>query len=178
MRFDVHVDGAGRPTRAFSDPRVVEFPAPVGPRRAYVFPFSDQVLSPRTTRARTALTRLALDPPWLARVLALLARNGSARVLAQEGVRRAVARARRDRVPRQDAPFALRVDVTHRGRSSSATLLGHVQADATAAGAAGLARALLDGEVAEPGAWMPEQVVDPPWFFAHLAQQGFSVKMG
>jgi hypothetical protein len=72
---------------------------------------------------------------------------------------------------------SLRVDVTHRGRSSSATLMGHVQAEATAAGAAGLVRALLDGEVAEPGAWMPEQVIDPPRFFAHLARQGFNVKL-
>jgi saccharopine dehydrogenase (NAD+, L-lysine-forming) len=178
MPFDVHVDGADRAAHAFSDPRMVEFPAPVGPRRAYVLPFSDQVLYPRTLRARTARSRLALDPAWLARVLAGVVRAGVARIVAQERVRRAVARARRDRASRQDAPFALRVDVRCGARSSQATLVGRVQADATAAGAAGLVRALVDEEVAEPGAWMPEQVIDPPRFFAYLAQQGFSVRLG
>jgi saccharopine dehydrogenase (NAD+, L-lysine forming) len=177
MRFDVHMDGADRLAHAFSHPRVVGFPAPVGPRRAYLFPFSDQVLYPRTLHAGTALTRLALEPPWLARVLALLVRTGAAPVVARERIRRAIASVRRDRRSRLAAPFALRVDVTHRGRSSSATLAGHVQADATAAGAAGLVRALLDGEVAEPGAWMPEQVIDPPRFFSRVARRGLCVAL-
>ena len=175
MRFDVHVDGADRPAHAFSDPRVVGFPAPVGPRHAYLFPFSDQVLYPRTLKARTALTRLALDPPWLARVLALLVRTGAARVVARERVRRAIASARRHRGSRPAAPFALRVDVTHGERSSHATLVGRVQAE-TAAGAAAVVRALLDGEVAEPGAWMPEQVIDPQGFFSRLERRGFRVE--
>jgi hypothetical protein len=42
MPFELHVDGADRPARAFSDPRVIEFPPPFGPRSAYLFPFSDQ----------------------------------------------------------------------------------------------------------------------------------------
>jgi len=176
MRFDVHVDGAVRPAQAFSDPRVVAFPAPVGPRRVYLFPFSDQVLYPRTLHARTALTRLALDPPWLARVLALLVRTGAAQLVARERIRRAIASARRDRRAPPAAPFALRLDVTHGERSSHATLVGHMQADATAAGAAALVRALLDGEVAEPGAWMPEQVIDPRGFFSRLARRGLHVE--
>lgn len=124
----------------------------------------------RTLHARTALTRLALEPAWLARVLALLVRSRATRVMAQERIRRAVARARR--APREDGQFALRVDVAHGERSSHATLVGRVQADATAAAAAALVRALLDDEVAEPGAWMPEQVIDPPGFFSQLARRG------
>ena len=34
MPFAVHVDGANRPAQAFSDPRVIEFPSPFGPRSA------------------------------------------------------------------------------------------------------------------------------------------------
>jgi len=177
MPFAVYVDGADRPARAFSGPRVVEFPSPVGPRRAYLFPFSDQVLYPRTMRARTVLSRLALDPPWLARVLAVLIGTGAARLVARQRVRHALARVRRDRVARQDASFALRVDVTRGGRSSYATLAGRVQADATAAGAAALVGSLLDGEIDEPGAWMPEQVIDPPSFFSRLARYGSSVEL-
>jgi hypothetical protein len=62
----------------------------------------------------------------------------------------------------------VRVEVAHDGYSSQATLVGRVQARAAAAGAAGLVRSLLEGEVTEPGAWMPEQVIDPPPFFSHL----------
>jgi len=177
MPFDVHVDGADRPAHAFTDPSIVDFPSPIGPRPAYLFPFSDQVLYPRTMGARTVLSRLALDPPRLARLLAVLTRTGVARVVARERVRRAIAQRRRDRAPRRDAQFALRVDVTRNGHSRYATLVGRVQADATAAGAAGLVRSLLDGEVSEPGAWMPEQVIDPPRFFSRLARHGFEVEV-
>ena len=175
MPFDVHRDGADRPARAFSDPRVVQFPAPIGPRRAYLFPFSDQVLYPRTLGARSALSRLALDPAWLARLLALMVGARAARVVAHARVRHALAQLRRARAPGQGVSFGLRVDVSHGARSRSATLVGRGQADAAAAGAAALVRSLVDGEVAEPGTWMPEQVIDPPRFFARLAQRGASV---
>lgn len=177
MPFDVHRDGADRPARAFSDPRVVQFPAPIGPRRAYLFPFSDQVLYPRTLGARSALSRLALDPAWLARLLALMVGARAARVVAHARVRHALAQLRRARAPGQGVSFGLRVDVSHGARSRSATLVGRGQADAAAAGAAALVRSLVDGEVAEPGTWMPEQVIDPPRFFARLAQRGASVEL-
>jgi saccharopine dehydrogenase (NAD+, L-lysine-forming) len=176
MSFDLRVGDADRPTRPFSDPRVVDFPAPIGQRAAYLFPFSDQVLYPRTLGAHTVLSRLALDPPRLARLLALLVRTHAARLVAQPRVRRTLAERRRDHAPGADARFALRVDVTHNGAASSATLVGGAQADATAAGAAGLARSLLEGEVAQPGAWMPEQVIEPAPFFARLAERGLDVQ--
>jgi saccharopine dehydrogenase-like NADP-dependent oxidoreductase len=177
MPFEIHVNGADRPAYAFSDQRLVEFPPPIGRRPAYLFPFSDQVLYPRTMGARTALTRLAIEPTWLAKLLAVVVRTGAARLISREAVRYAIAQRRRKGVPREDTLFALRVDVIHHGQSSHATLLGHAQADAAAAGAAGLLRALLDGEVAKPGAWMPEQVIDPGPFFARLAARGLRVKL-
>jgi saccharopine dehydrogenase (NAD+, L-lysine forming) len=178
MPFDVYVNGADHPARAFSEPRIVDFPPPVGPRRAYLFPFSDQVLYPRTMGARTVRSRLALDPPPLGRLLALVVRTPAARILARGRLRRAIAQGRRDRAPRQDARFALRVDVTKDGHSSHATLVGRVQAEAAAAGAAGLVRSLFEGEVTEPGAWMPEQVIDPPRFFSRLDRHGFRIVLG
>lgn len=177
MPFVVHVDGADRPGRAFSDPRLIEFPPPVGARPAYLFPFSDQVLYPRTMGARTALTRLAIEPAILAKLLAVVVRTGAAGLIACEPVRHAIAKQRKDRAPSADALFVLRVDVTNHGQSSHATLLGHAQADAAAAGAGGVVRSLLDGEVAEPGAWMPEQVIDPEPFFSRLAARGLSVEL-
>ena len=164
MPFDVHVNGTDRSAHAFSDPRVIEFPAPFGPRSAYLFPFSDQVLYPRTMGARTALTRLAIEPASLARLLAAAVRVGAARLVAQDRVRHLIAKRRPDHALSGGARFALRVDVVHDGRSAHATLVGGPQADAAAAGASATVRALMEGEVSEPGVWMPEQVMNPPAF--------------
>jgi saccharopine dehydrogenase-like NADP-dependent oxidoreductase len=177
MPFKIHVNGADLPAYAFSGQRPVEFPPPVGMRSAYLFPFSDQVLYPRTMGARTALTRLAIEPTWLAKLLVMVVRSGAAGLVSREAVRHAIARRRTKRVPGEDNLFALRVDVTHDGQSGHATLLGRGQADAAAAGAAGVLRVLLDGDVARPGAWMPEQVIDPGPFFARLATRGLAVEL-
>ena len=177
MPFEVHVSGADRSAHAFSDPRVIAFPAPFGPRSAYLFPFSDQVLYPRTMAAQTVVSRLALEPARLGRLLAALARVGATRLVAPETVRHALARRRSDRSPSEDARFALRVDVTHDGRSAHAALVGGAQADAAAAGASGTVRSLMEGEVSEPGAWMPEQVINPRHFFSHLAKHGLTVAL-
>jgi hypothetical protein len=173
MSFDIRANGEDRPARAFSAPQIVKFPAPVRAQLSYLFPFSDQVLYPRTMGARTALTRLAIEPAWLSRLLAAMVHTGVARFMALDGVRHTIARQRKDRSPSNGTRFALRVDVRRHGRSKSATLLGQTQADAAAAGAAEVARLLIEGNVAEPGAWMPEQIVAPADpFLSRLAKQG------
>jgi saccharopine dehydrogenase-like NADP-dependent oxidoreductase len=177
MPFEVHVEGADRPARPFSEPRVVQFPEPFGPQPAYLFPFSDQVLYPRTLGVQTAVARLALAPARLARLLAASVRLGAVRLVASDGVRRALIGRRRDPASSEDARFALRVDVVHGGRSAHATLVGGAQADAAAAGASGTVRALMEGEVTRPGVWMPEQVMSPPGFFSHLAKHGLTVQI-
>jgi saccharopine dehydrogenase-like NADP-dependent oxidoreductase len=177
MSFEIRVDGEDRPARSFSAPRLVEFPPPVGARLSYLFPFSDQVFYPRTMGAKTALTRLAVEPAWLARLLQAIVRTGVSRLMAIEWVRHVIASRRPLRSASKDARFALRVDVKHDGRSMHASLLGQAQADATAVGAAGVARLLVEGGVAEPGAWMPEQVVDPGRFLSRLAARGLRVEL-
>jgi saccharopine dehydrogenase (NAD+, L-lysine forming) len=177
MIFDLHVDGANRPVRAFSNPQRVEFPPPVGMRTAYLFPFSDQVLYPRTLGARTVLTRLAIEPPILAELLATLIWLGAATLFLKPFLRNTISRLRSKNLPRADTRFALRVDVSHHGRSSHAMLIGHTQAAAAAAGAIGIFRPLLDGEVTEPGAWMPEQVIDAEQFLRRLASAGLHVEI-
>jgi saccharopine dehydrogenase-like NADP-dependent oxidoreductase len=72
--------------------------------------------------------------------------------------------------------FELRVDVKRGDRMRHATLVGRAQADATAVAAAETARLLIDGHVAEPGAWMPEQVIDPTDFLSRLASRGLTVE--
>src|SRR5262249_28628800 len=111
-------------SKAAAAPRFVEFPPPMGMHLAYLFPFSDQVLYPRTIGVKTALTRLAITPPWLARVLAAIVRMGAAGLIAGEGFRHVIARLGLDRAPSKEAQFALRVDVKYGVRTRQATLLG------------------------------------------------------
>ena len=177
MPFEVHVDSADRAARPFSEPRVVGFPEPFGPQPSYLFPFSDQVLYPRTLGVQTAVARLALDPPRLARLLAASVRLGAVRLVACDSVRWALIGKRRTRAHSDGARFALRVDVVHGGRSAHGTLVGGAQADAAAAGASGTVRSLMEGEVARPGVWMPEQVISPSGFFSHLARHGLTVEI-
>jgi hypothetical protein len=40
-----------------------------------------------------------------------------------------------------------------------------------------VARLLIEGGVAEPGAWMPEQIADPGPFFSRLATRGLKVEL-
>jgi len=176
MSFTIHVDGEDRRVRAFSLPRLVEYPAPVGAQLAYLFPFSDQVLYPRTMGVNTAVTRLAIEPAWLAKALWMAAQSGASHLLAIEAIRHAIARRRHDRASDDGVRFALRVDVRRGQQSRHATLLGQTQADAAAAGAAGVARALIEGRPSEAGAWMPEQVIEPGPFLSRLAARGLNVE--
>ncbi len=178
MSYEIRVDGEDRLARPFSHPRLVEFPPPAGARLAYLFPFSDQVLYPRTLGAKTAITRLAVDPSWIGRVLAGLVRTGASRLMATERVRHAVTSARQWRTPHsgKESLFELRVDVRFGDHESHATLVGRSQADATALGAAETARLLIEGDMVKSGAWMPEQIVNPGQFFARLASRGLKME--
>ena len=151
MSFRMRIDGEDRPARAFTFPQPVEFPPPVGAQLSYLFPFSDQVLYPRTMGVTTARTRLAIEPAWVSRLLAVLVWTGASHLMAIRWVRHAISRRRKDRPSTNEARFALRVDVRCGARSMGATLLGRAQADAAAAGAAGVARLLIEGHVVAPG---------------------------
>jgi len=39
-----------------------------------------------------------------------------------------------------------------------------------------VARALIEGEISKPGAWMPEQAIDPASFLSRLAAHGLKVE--
>jgi hypothetical protein len=103
-------------------------------------------------------------------------RSGASHVLACKSIRDFIASRRRDRPSVEGARFALRVDVRRDQKSRHATLLGRTQADAAAAGAAGVARLLIENDVNNPGAWMPEQVVDPDPFLSRLVLRGLRVE--
>lgn len=175
MSFDIWVEGKDVAARPFTAPKLVEFPHPIGSKLSYLFPFSDQVLYPHTLDVKTVTTRLALAPEWLAKLFAGSVRFGAARVVATDAFRRVFARLQKIRSHSSRSPFALRVDVRCGMSSGRATLVGRGQADAAAAGAAGIARLLIEDHV-KPGAWMPEQIVDAEPFLSRLRAQGLEVK--
>ena len=175
LPYSVLVQGELEPIRAFSRATRAPFPSPLGPRTAYLFPFSDQVFYPETLGAQTSLARLALDPPWLGTLLATLIQMGvpalmNRRAGAKERFNRLIGWLQR-RYAGLDS-YGLVVEVVGTRGSVRASLAGRGQAQGTAIGAALLARPLIDGEVEKPGIWLPEQVVPPGSFFKGLAEHG------
>jgi saccharopine dehydrogenase-like NADP-dependent oxidoreductase len=173
-RYDVTIDGQPHPMRAFRASTSVVFPAPIGRRIAYAIPFRDQLYYPHTLGARTAIARIALDPAWLGRAIAILTRFAGTRLTGNEH-RRALLHAWTERLrkrhPEADR-FALLVDVTRGDRRVRATLVGRCQAQATAIATAAVATALDRHEVSAAGVWLVEQAIDPQRFLARLAVHG------
>src|SRR5215208_1370648 len=175
LAYAVRIEGREVPIRSFSGSARVNFPPPLGERKAYLFPFSDQVFFPETLGARTAITRLALDPPWLGTLLSTLVRLQVTAVLrrragSQERVQRLTALLQR-RYKGHDW-YGVVVDVRGARGRVRASLVGRGQATGTAIGASAVVRALAEGEVKQPGIWLVEQVVPPGSFFERLAARG------
>lgn len=172
--YSVVVDGRARSAMAFERPTLVEFPPPVGLRRAYPMPFRDQLYYPATVGAKTAIARIALDPPWLASTLSALLRLGARRVLgrsAGRGSARRLIETLRARYSGCDR-YALVVDVRNGRRTIRSTLTGRSQAHATAVGVGAVTEALWSREADTAGVWLAEQVIAPEPFLARLADQG------
>jgi saccharopine dehydrogenase-like NADP-dependent oxidoreductase len=173
--FKLLEDGRSTTATPFSRGERVAFPDPVGSKKAYLFPWSDVVYYPKTLGVRTAIGRFALEPAWVGRLVSMLVELGATRGLDRPDRMKAFLRLV-ERIKghgaRGDA-FALTVTVGGGGRTMSMGLTGRHQADATAAGAAELARQLAAGEVSKAGVWLPEELVSPTRFFEKLANLGF-----
>jgi saccharopine dehydrogenase-like NADP-dependent oxidoreductase len=172
QRYSVLIEGRPTPTYAFERPKRVDFPSPIGRRRAFTMPFRDQLYYPATLGARTSIARLALDPPWLGSTVAALLGLGARSWIGQRrGAMHGVVERLRRRYAECDR-FALIVDVRGGDRLIRSTLIGRKQAHATAVGAAAIAEALASHEVAKPGVWLAEQVIEPALFLTRLAADG------
>jgi saccharopine dehydrogenase (NAD+, L-lysine forming) len=100
LSYAVRIEGREVPMSPFAESARVTFPPPLGEKTAYLFPFSAQVFYPETLGARTALTRLVLEPPWLGKQLSVLVRLRITAALrrregAEERVQRLMARLQR-----------------------------------------------------------------------------------
>jgi saccharopine dehydrogenase-like NADP-dependent oxidoreductase len=173
--YAVRIEGRDVPMRPFAESARVTFPQPLGEKTAYLFPFSDQVFFPETLGARTALSRLVLEPPWLGKLLSMLVRlRVTAALRRREGAEERVQRlmARLQRRYRERDWYGVVVDVRGARGRVRASLVGRAQATGTAIGASAVVRVLAEGEVKQPGIWLAEQVVLPGPFFEHLAARG------
>jgi saccharopine dehydrogenase-like NADP-dependent oxidoreductase len=164
LPYAVWTEGREKPARPFGGHARVTFPAPLGKRTAYLFPFSDQVFFPKTLGARTALSRLALEPPWLGAVLSVLLRLRATAMLgrragAKERAQHLNAWLRRRYEGRDWYGIVVEVEGA-RGRVRS-SLVGRGQATGTAICAAAMVRVLAAGGVRQPGIWLAEEVVAP-----------------
>jgi saccharopine dehydrogenase-like NADP-dependent oxidoreductase len=171
--YSIVIDGKTQTANAFERSKIVAFPEPIGTRRAYTMPFRDQLYYPITLGAKTAVARIALDPPWLAGALSMLLRVGFRRVLQRSGARRTAGLIEklRGRYAGRDH-YGLVIEVRGRGRTIRSTLIGRQQAEATAAGVGAITEALWSREVEAPGVWLAEQVIAPEPFLARLAAHG------
>jgi saccharopine dehydrogenase (NAD+, L-lysine forming) len=175
LPYAVRIEGSELPTRPFAASARVNFPPPLGGRRSYLFPFSDQVFFPETLGARTALSRLALEPPWLGALLSVLLRLRVTAMLgrragAEEIVQHLGAWLRR-RYEGRDW-YGIVVEVEGKVGRVRASVVGRGKATGTAVGAAAVVRALAEEEVRQAGIWLAEEVVAPESFYGRLAACG------
>lgn len=176
--FTVTEDGQERSVRNFTDGRQVSFPAPLGLRTVYRFALPEQVFYPRTLGLRSASTRITFDPPWVSGLLALLARVRFPLLLKQTAVRRAAVRLLgwlQTRYQGMDT-YALQVEALGGQRAARLGLIGKNESAGTALGAALMACMLYDGDVNQPGVWLPEQITPSRAFFATLAERGLRLQ--
>jgi len=178
--YAVRIEGREVPRRPFAEPARVTFPQPLGEKTAYLFPFSDQVFYPETLGTRTAVTRLVLEPPWLGTLLSALVRLRVTALLrrragSQEQLQRLNTWLQR-RYEGRDW-YGVVVEVEGARGQIRVSLVGRGQANGTAIGAAAVVRALVEGEVKQPGIWLAEQVVPPESFFERLAARGLALRV-
>jgi saccharopine dehydrogenase-like NADP-dependent oxidoreductase len=174
QRYFIMADGQEQSAHAFDRSRVVAFPPPIGKRRAYMIPFRDQLYYPHTLGARTAIARIAIDPPWIARAVSMLVHMGGRSLAGRGGAHGPMSRLV-DRLRARHAGenrFALVVEVRGEGGVVRASLMGREQAQATAIGVGAIAEALATGEVSTPGVHLAEQVIGPVRFFERLSAHG------
>lgn len=175
--YAIMIDGRSVTAHGFERPKQFAFPEPLGERRAYTIPFRDQLYYPFTLGAQTAIARIALDPPWIAALLARAAKLGARRLVGREGGRTAL-HGITERLRRRYAghdQYALVVEVRGTDGVARSTLVGHRQAHATAVSAAATAQALIAREIATAGVYLAEQVLEPAAFLARLAEHRLQV---
>jgi len=158
--------GSIRRVLPYTEPRPIWFGSDIGYRQARWFPLADQFGFTETLGVRSAATVIALDPPWIDRVMAILARLRILRLSAQPRIRGALVWVLM-KLFGTARTAAVKVSATARSADVSVTILlkalGESQATADA-----LATATSLIEEVDAGVWLPEQAFDSSTFLDHM----------
>ena len=158
--------GSTRRVLPYTEPRPVWFGPDFGFRQGRWFPFPDQFGFAETLGVESAATVIALDPPWIDRVMAISARLRILRLSAQPNLRSALAwlltklRSSSGRAP-------VRLSATSTAGDATATAVLETLGESAATAHALATAAGLIGE-AEAGVWLPEQAFVPATFLDEL----------
>ncbi|MGW7437010.1 saccharopine dehydrogenase [Streptomyces sp. NPDC054849] len=176
VEFEVVDDGRRRYASPLTDARTVLIGD--GPVRVARIDTPEQYTLPLTLATTTAVTRIGFSSPAATR--ALLALRGAGFFRWAGGERWAPARRALLHSPGDGGTAQLRIDVSHRGRSRTATVTDpRGQSHLTAVGALlGLHRVLgTDGAPSPAGVVFPEQHPDPVRAMGELAAYGIRVDL-
>lgn len=178
--YTITVDGEEHSVRSFEHGSETAYPSPLGTRQAFTFAFPSQQHYPRTLGVQTAVCYLTLVPDWIGHFAHRAARLGGASLIKRGFIRAAFKQlafllGHLDRDERNRYALVVEVYATIQGCRYS--IIGKVEAEITAHAATTFSRGLLDRTIDEPGVWLPEQIVDPDWFFTRLAQYGLEVNV-
>jgi len=158
--------GSTRFVLPYTEPRPIWFGSDLGFRQARWFPLADQFGFAETLGVNSAATVIALDPRWIDRIMAILARFRILRLSTQPRIRGALTRVLM-RLFGTARPAPVKVSATAASADVSVTILlealGESQATADA-----LATATSLIEEVDAGVWLPEQAFDSSTFLDEL----------
>ncbi|THF76045.1 saccharopine dehydrogenase family protein [Cohnella fermenti] len=157
--FDVMQGGKRARVRSFTDGRTVDFRGKLGKRKAYRYPFSDQLSLPRTLGVPGVSTRLTFDVGAAAGLLAFTRRTGLQKLLNWK-IFRNIAISAFSNIPLGSERFAVKVEAFGEIGGSEATaeclFYGRRQSEMTAKCALDAAVALCETEM-PPGVYSIEE---------------------
>ena len=164
---------------AYHEGRHCEFPPPFGRKRAYRFPFPEQVFFAETLQAKQSANWYTMESAAINTLLLASVRLGFTRLLRKERIRVATRWLfqQLSRLPgRKDDVCAL-VEAQGPGGTWRVSLTSHQESKTTALCALPIVEALYEGRLARPGVWLPEQVVDPTVYLHALIDLGLEVQI-
>jgi len=178
-RVPTYRDGRWVKVLALSEPEVVTFPEPLGEIEVVYIGHPEPMTIPRTIPVWTVSLKGALTPKWNNRLAGLLVRMGLTSSLDRiDRTSRLIHRLEGVLGAGGVALSGLRVDVigSRDGQQVTRTYaaadhMGRLTGIPAAVGALMLAR----GEIAEPGVFAPEAIIDPVSFLDALAERGISI---
>ncbi len=166
---------------AFDGVRMVEFPG-IGTRPVYRFPLPEQFFFAETLGVGEANCWIGVEPPIIGRALSRAVRSPARRLLRGRKTRSRLAgmisafgtSARSDTA---GAPLGVVVTAAGSDGTASATLAAQDESSTTATCATLMIDRLVTGTT-PAGVVLPEEAIDPDWFFDELRSQGIDARVG